>query len=175
MRHDYYQTETQLTVTIYVKGVQPGDVDVRVEGQTLVLAVQGGATAAWRLYAAVDPTPLAVSVRPTKIEVVLAKRTPSQWPALECAAAAPTAASAPPPRVRSKWDALAVEEPATDTELNGFFQKLYEDADPDTRRAMMKSFQESNGTALSTNWAEVAQKPTETRAPSGMEPRRYEQ
>jgi suppressor of G2 allele of SKP1 len=39
--------------------------------------------------------------------------------------------------------------------VDGFFKKLYKDADPDTRRAMMKSFLESNGTALSTNWSEV--------------------
>ncbi len=39
--------------------------------------------------------------------------------------------------------------------VDGFFKKLYAGSDPDTRRAMMKSFQESNGTALSTNWSEV--------------------
>jgi len=45
--------------------------------------------------------------------------------------------------------------------VDGFFKKLYKDADPDTQRAMMKSFTESNGTALSTNWSEVGKKKVE--------------
>ncbi|KAI4182149.1 MAG: hypothetical protein L6R41_006171 [Letrouitia leprolyta] len=53
--------------------------------------------------------------------------------------------------------------------VNGFFQSLYSRADPDTRRAMMKSYQESNGTALSTNWAEVGKGKVETQPPDGME------
>ena len=52
--------------------------------------------------------------------------------------------------------------------VNGFFKKLYAGADPDTRRAMMKSYQESNGTALSTNWSEVGKGKVETSPPDGM-------
>ena len=51
---------------------------------------------------------------------------------------------------------------------NAFFKKLYKDADPDTRRAMVKSYQESNGTALSTNWTEVGKGKVETSPPDGM-------
>lgn len=52
--------------------------------------------------------------------------------------------------------------------VQGFFQKIYKDADPDTKRAMIKSYQESNGTSLSTNWSEVVKGPVETSPPEGM-------
>lgn len=57
--------------------------------------------------------------------------------------------------------------------VNGFFQSLYQNADPNTRRAMIKSFQESNGTALSTNWDEVGKGPVETSPPDGMEAKKW--
>lgn len=45
--------------------------------------------------------------------------------------------------------------------VDGFFKKLYAGADPDTRRAMIKSYVESQGTSLSTNWSEVGSKTME--------------
>jgi len=50
--------------------------------------------------------------------------------------------------------------------VDGFFKKLYANADPDTRRAMVKSYYESEGTALSTNWSEVGKGKVEARPPS---------
>jgi suppressor of G2 allele of SKP1 len=52
--------------------------------------------------------------------------------------------------------------------VNHFFKKLYKDADEDTRRAMMKSYIESNGTALSTNWEEVGKGKVETSPPGRL-------
>ena len=40
---------------------------------------------------------------------------------------------------------------------------------------MMKSFQESNGTVLSTNWQEVGTGTVEMKPPDGVEYRQYEQ
>lgn len=40
--------------------------------------------------------------------------------------------------------------------MNDMFQKLYADATDDQRKAMIKSYQESNGTALSTDWSDVS-------------------
>ncbi|OJD33027.1 sgt1 and cs domain containing protein [Diplodia corticola] len=70
-------------------------------------------------------------------------------------------------------DSLEDDEEGGDP-ANAFFRKLYQGADPDTRRAMMKSFQESNGTALSTNWAEVSKAKVETSPPEGMEAKQWE-
>jgi len=70
-----------------------------------------------------------------------------------------------------------MEDPGLDEEegdpTNNFFKMLYQGADPDTRRAMMKSYQESNGTALSTNWSEVGKGPVETSPPDGMEAKKW--
>ena len=65
------------------------------------------------------------------------------------------------------------EDEAGGDPVNGFFKKLFKNADPDTKRAMMKSYQESNGTALSTNWSEVGKGKVETTPPDGMEAKRW--
>lgn len=67
-----------------------------------------------------------------------------------------------------------IEEEEGDPTTN-FFKTLYKDADPDTQKAMMKSYQESNGTALSTNWAEVSKGKVETVPPDDMVAKEWNQ
>lgn len=45
------------------------------------------------------------------------------------------------------------------------FQKLYAGATDEQRRAMIKSYQESNGTSLSTSWKDVQKGKVETLPP----------
>lgn len=66
-----------------------------------------------------------------------------------------------------------VEEYEDGDPLQGFFKQLYGGADADTRRAMMKSYQESNGTALSTNWGEVGKGTVPISPPDGMEAKKW--
>lgn len=51
--------------------------------------------------------------------------------------------------------------------VNHTMRALSLQGDDDTRRAMMKSFTESGGTVLSTNWKEVGAKKVEYAAPAG--------
>ena len=50
------------------------------------------------------------------------------------------------------------EEEEGNNSLEKFFQNVYQNATDEQRRAMMKSFQTSGGTVLSTNWDEVKNK-----------------
>jgi suppressor of G2 allele of SKP1 len=76
------------------------------------------------------------------------------------------------------WDKLA-DEIGDDNEggddVNHFFQSLYKGADSDTQRAMLKSYQESNGTVLSTNWSEVGKGKVDTAPPDGMTAKKWDE
>ncbi|KAH6652540.1 SGS domain-containing protein [Truncatella angustata] len=74
------------------------------------------------------------------------------------------------------WEKMDVDDEDEDeANVDDFFKKLYKDADPDTRRAMMKSYIESNGTSLSTSWSEASKKNYKTEPPEGAEAKKWDE
>ncbi|KAJ4323622.1 Cochaperone protein [Fusarium piperis] len=72
------------------------------------------------------------------------------------------------------WDKVGDDDEAEDTsDVNHFFKKLYQGATPEQQRAMMKSFTESNGTSLSTDWDDVKDRTVETVPPEGVEAKKW--
>ncbi|KAG0134394.1 hypothetical protein HOY82DRAFT_577359 [Tuber indicum] len=220
IRHEWYQTASQVVLTIYVKGVPKDKTTVEINSESVSVAFPLVTGSEWTfdispLFDKIDPMTSGFSILSTKIEIKLAKAHQGRkWSGLE----APESASAPGageasvgmagepmaalpmyPTSSKKgpkdWDKVAndltsrpqkdkTEKGATDDNdeevpegaeydgdyeggdpVNHFFKKLYKDADEDTRRAMMKSYVESNGTALSTNWHEVGKARVETSPP----------
>lgn len=73
------------------------------------------------------------------------------------------------PFTKKNWDAIIDEfekEEAKDQGVNELFRQIYESGSDEVRRAMNKSFQESGGTVLSTNWENVAHQKVEPKPPS---------
>jgi len=56
-----------------------------------------------------------------------------------------------------------------DAAVNKLFQQIYRDASDETKKAMVKSFTESSGTVLSTNWNEVSKGHVDVKPPDGVE------
>ena len=200
VRHEWFQTTDTITFTFYAKNRKDSDVVVEALERSLsvTIALDEGKDfqVSWEpLFAGIDTKP-SISVRPPKVEIVVKKATAGQWPKLELDAAAVASGAPVPaaplsaypatqqelkyPNSRGKdWNKFKMEEEEEklegDAALNKLFKDIYAKASDDNRRAMMKSFQESGGTVLSTNWADVGKRKVECEAPKGMEKKSWEQ
>ncbi|KAI9073543.1 hypothetical protein K1719_044491 [Acacia pycnantha] len=196
-RHEFYQKPDEVVVTIFAKGIPQDRVTVDFGEQILSVRIDVPGEDEYnfqpRLFGKIIPAKSRYEVLSTKIEIRLAKAEPLQWTSLEytgqivvqrkvpaSSGQILTYPSSKPTRV--DWDKLEAqvkkeekeEKLDGDAALNKFFREIYQDADEDTRRAMRKSFVESNGTVLSTNWKEVGSKKVEGSPPDGMELKKWE-
>ncbi|TVU35863.1 hypothetical protein EJB05_17770 [Eragrostis curvula] len=198
-RHDFYNSPTEVVLQIFAKGVPADSVTVDYGEQMVSVSIDIPGEEPYhfqpRLFSKIIPEKCKYLVLSTKVEIRLAKAEELHWTSLEYSGKpkvlaqkinAP-AASAPRPsypssKSKKDWDKLEAEVKKEekdekldgDAALNKFFRDIYKDADEDMRRAMMKSFVESNGTVLSTNWKDVGSKKIEGSPPDGMELKKWE-
>ncbi|AEE84778.1 phosphatase-like protein [Arabidopsis thaliana] len=197
-RHEYYQKPEEVVVTVFAKGIPKQNVNIDFGEQILSVVIEVPGEDAYylqpRLFGKIIPDKCKYEVLSTKIEICLAKADIITWASLEHGKGP---AVLPKPNVSSEvsqrpaypsskkvkdWDKLEAEVKKQekdeklegDAALNKFFREIYQNADEDMRRAMSKSFVESNGTVLSTNWQEVGTKTIESTPPDGMELKKWE-
>lgn len=180
IREDWYQTNEFIIITIYAKNINPDTLSVEYHDNSVSVSFPNGPGSEYNyniepLYESIDPSNCNHVVKSTKLEINLAKKTSKKWPSLESSTT--EAAQIVYPNSSKKainWSNFQVdsEEPES-SDPNDFFAKLYKDVDDDTRKAMMKSYIESNGTVLTTDWNEAANKKFETTPPEGMQAKKW--
>ncbi|KAI3404504.2 SGT1 [Candida oxycetoniae] len=190
IREDWYQSSDEVIITIYAKNVEEDKLKVQFDKDSLSVSFPSATGSEYHydldpLYGEIQVSDSKYKIYSTKLEITLKKRNPGKWPALEKGNGNESSntksigegkeqsingAPAYPSSAKKKinWDNFQVEEDKGDSEPNQFFQKIFQDMDDDSRRAMMKSYIQSNGTVLTTSWEEARDKEFETSPPEGM-------
>ncbi|CDY63435.1 BnaCnng42110D [Brassica napus] len=149
-RHEFYQKPEEVVVTIFAKGIPKQNVNVEFGDQIVKDAYRFQP----RLFGKMIPEKCRYEVLSTNVQVPL-------LPKSNVASVVSHRPVYPSSKPRKDWDKLEAEVKK-------------QSADEDMRRAMKKSFAESNGTVLSTNWKEVGTKKVESTPPDGIELKKWE-
>lgn len=170
-KYDWYQTDGKVVVTVLVKNVAPDrvKVDFRPESVAAVIKLASDEECGLNvnLWQPIVPERCSFRVTPSKVEIHLAKVVSLKWDALE----KKVVEAAKPKAGPKNWDALA-KNLVTDKDeesVETLFNKIYSDGSDEQKRAMLKSYYESGGTVLSTDWKEVGKKKVDVKPPDGVE------
>ncbi|XP_017055721.1 protein SGT1 homolog [Drosophila ficusphila] len=177
VRHDWYQSETKVVITVLLKNAADKNYSVEISENRVHMTADGYELDLKLLHPVVVERS-SHKAFPSKVEITLAKETGIRWENLEEKA---VVAAAPKPQSKTNWDQLVSEEEKIDekeakgeTALNNLFKKIYSTSSPEVQKAMNKSFSESGGTVLSTNWSEVGKEKVTVKPPDGTEFREWE-
>jgi len=191
LKYDWYQTESDVVINVIRKAVNKDDCKLEFDasGSKLRFIIHPSdsedSTLDLDLSHPVNVTKAAFKCTASKVEIKVQKMEGGNWPTLIKAQAAKDAKELahayPSSKGPKNWDKLekeAKEEEEKeklegDAAVNKLFQTIYRDASDDVKKAMMKSYQESNGTCLSTNWEEVSKGKVECKPPDSMEWKKY--
>ncbi|XP_041698846.2 protein SGT1 homolog isoform X1 [Coregonus clupeaformis] len=191
IKHDWYQTESQVIVTIMVKNAPKDGVNVNFNNRQLsaVVKLPSGEDFSlnMNLLHPIVPQHSTFKVLSTKVEVKMQKTEGIRWEKLEGEGQEPIIKHFIPNQYPSSsassrnWDKVVgdiseeekKEKLEGDAALNKLFQQIYCDGTDEVKRAMNKSFMESGGTVLSTNWTDVGKRTVEMSPPDDVEFKKY--
>lgn len=189
-----------MTISIFDRGADPAHVSVKFEPRQISYENGEKNLSFQPLTGQIDPEKCDFTVGKVKVEIRLVKLAQGRWGSIigdapdilqSSTPIEPTtspAVSEARAKPKKNWEELTTKilnsdkEKTTDEDpnaggdaaVNTFFQKIFGDADDDAKRAMMKSFQESGGTTLSTNWEEVGKSRVEVKPPAGSEWKKWD-
>ncbi|NXE63106.1 SGT1 protein, partial [Calcarius ornatus] len=192
--YDWYQTESQVIVTIMIKNAQKDDVSVQFLERKMNASVRLPSGEDFNLKLdllhSIVPEQSTFKVLSTKIEIKMKKPEAVRWEKLEGQGESPKLKQFTPDtqhlypsssHYTRNWDKLVVEikeeekneKLEGDAALNKLFQQIYSDGTDEVKRAMNKSFMESGGTVLSTNWSDVGKRKVEVNPPDDVEWKKF--
>ncbi|XP_076257193.1 suppressor of G2 allele of skp1 [Rhynchophorus ferrugineus] len=199
VRHDWYQSDSAVVITILVKNIKADQLQINFAEKrvTADITVPGYQTCNldFHLLYKIIPGQSSYVLTPSKIEIKLKKSEGIRWDKLEGDAVENIKTipidqthllSGPPAYPTSKkgkdWNQVekeikkqeAEEKPEGEEALNQLFQNIYGKGSDEVKKAMNKSYMESGGTVLSTNWSEVGNKKVEVKPPDGMEYKKWD-
>ncbi|XP_051753097.1 protein SGT1 homolog [Ctenopharyngodon idella] len=191
VKHDWYQTESHVAVIIMVKNAKKEDVTVCFGERelTAVVKLPSGENYSLKVHL-LHPVVTQQStyrILSTKIEIKMKKTAAIHWEKLQGEGTLSNVKHFTPNQYPSSshytrnWDKLVGEIKEEeknenlegDAALNKLFQQIYSDGSDDVKRAMNKSFMESGGTVLSTNWIDVGKRKVEMNPPDDVEWKKY--
>ncbi|NXT74924.1 SGT1 protein, partial [Zapornia atra] len=193
-RYDWYQTDSQVIVTVMIKNAQKNDVSVQFSEKEMNASVRLPSGEDYNLKLvllhSIVPEESTFKVLSTKVEIKMKKPEAVRWEKLEGQGDSLKLKQFTPDtqhlypsssHYTRNWDKLVVEikeeekneKLEGDAALNKLFQQIYSDGTDEVKRAMNKSFMESGGTVLSTNWSDVGKRKVEVNPPDDMEWKKF--
>lgn len=182
----FYQTDSDVVVSVLAKKLKPEEVVVEFSNESFRVKAKLSSGDDYekevRLAKHVNTDACSYKVMSTKIEIRLRKLEGGSWATLEAQDTVASFRPAYPSSSKKKYDWDKVEKEIEnqekedpDSDINSLFSKIYSSGDENTRKAMIKSMQESGGTVLSTNWDEVGKKHVDISPPDGMEFKKWDE
>ena len=171
LTHDWYQNSDYVFLSILKKKLK-GEFQVNLSYEHCKVTTPDGQNYVVHLAHSITVDETSYTQNDFKVEIKLKKsesginwdtlnKEDTKEKAVESIPSYPTSS-----KKKKNWDNINREvekefvkdKPEGDAAMNELLQQIYSGADEDTKRAMIKSYQTSNGTVLSTSWDDVKNK-----------------